>query len=138
MALFAVCAHGGAINTYNGFPLTTAYAAPYVHSTGPITQYSSVPAVTSYAAPLAYSAPVVSAPVAYTGYAHAAPVYAARSVVAAPVVYSAPTVYSAPAVIAKHAATYTAVNKGSVHTAPLEGHVVDQTSLNLASAPGTL
>jgi hypothetical protein len=34
-------------------------------------------------------------------------------------------------------ATYNAVTRGAVHQAPLEGHAVSQTSLNLAPAPGT-
>ena len=36
-----------------------------------------------------------------------------------------------------HAASYTAANRGSVHTAPLIGHVVSQKSINTAPAPGT-
>ena len=36
-----------------------------------------------------------------------------------------------------HSATYTAANRGSVHTAPLVGHVVSQKSINTAPAPGT-
>ena len=35
-------------------------------------------------------------------------------------------------------ATYQAITRGAVHTAPLEGHSVSQTSLNLEPAPGTL
>ncbi|XP_055593898.1 adult cuticle protein 1-like [Uranotaenia lowii] len=35
-------------------------------------------------------------------------------------------------------ATYVAANRGAVHKAPLAGHIVNQKSLNLAAAPGTL
>ncbi|XP_055588891.1 adult cuticle protein 1-like [Uranotaenia lowii] len=35
-------------------------------------------------------------------------------------------------------ATYVAANPGAVHKAPLPGHIVNQKSLNLAPAPGTL
>ncbi|XP_055593822.1 adult cuticle protein 1-like [Uranotaenia lowii] len=35
-------------------------------------------------------------------------------------------------------ATYVAANRGAVHKAPLAGHIVNQKSLNLAPAPGTL
>ncbi|XP_039450935.1 adult cuticle protein 1-like [Culex pipiens pallens] len=35
-------------------------------------------------------------------------------------------------------ASYVAANRGSVHAAPLPGHLISQKSLNLAPAPGTL
>ncbi|KAL1374019.1 hypothetical protein pipiens_005032 [Culex pipiens pipiens] len=38
----------------------------------------------------------------------------------------------------QHSATYVAANRGAVHKAPLAGHAVNQKSLNLAPAPGTL
>lgn len=109
MALFAVCAQGSAVWPYAAWP----YGA---HLHAPITQYSSYPAI----APIAY---------AHHGYpAH----------VAAPALYS--HYHAAPAVVpvAKVAASYTAATRGAVHTAPLEGHAISQTSLNLAPAPGTL
>ncbi|XP_055592435.1 adult cuticle protein 1-like [Uranotaenia lowii] len=37
-----------------------------------------------------------------------------------------------------HSASYVAANRGAVHKAPLPGHIVNQKSLNLAPAPGTL
>jgi Cuticle protein len=43
----------------------------------------------------------------------------------------------AVAPVAHHGATYTAKTRGAVHTAPLPGHVLSQTSLNVAPAPGT-
>jgi hypothetical protein len=43
----------------------------------------------------------------------------------------------AHAVVPAHAATYTAKTRGAVHTAPLPGHVLSQTSLNLAAPAGT-
>ncbi|XP_001845119.2 adult cuticle protein 1 [Culex quinquefasciatus] len=38
----------------------------------------------------------------------------------------------------QHSATYIAASRGAVHEAPLAGHAVNQKSLNLAPAPGTL
>ncbi|XP_055644668.1 histidine-rich protein PFHRP-II-like [Toxorhynchites rutilus septentrionalis] len=38
----------------------------------------------------------------------------------------------------EHSATYVAANRGAVHKAPLAGHAINQKSLNLAPAPGTL
>ncbi|XP_055632761.1 adult cuticle protein 1-like [Toxorhynchites rutilus septentrionalis] len=49
--------------------------------------------------------------------------------------------HHAAAVIAApvhHSASYVAANRGAVHKAPLAGHAVNQKSLNLAPAPGTL
>lgn len=43
---------------------------------------------------------------------------------------------AAPALLAE--AKYTAVNRGAVHTAPLPGHVLSQSSVNLQPADGTL
>jgi Cuticle protein len=43
----------------------------------------------------------------------------------------------AHAVAPAHGATYTAKTRGAVHTAPLAGHVLSQTSVNVAPAPGT-
>jgi hypothetical protein len=95
-------------------------AAPLVHTAAwghaahlaapwaPITQYSSID--------LAHHVPA---------YAHHIP---AAKIIAAPAVHALPV----------HGASYTAANRGSVHTAPLPGHAVSQTSLNLAPAPGTL
>ena len=36
-----------------------------------------------------------------------------------------------------HSASYVAANRGSVHSAPLIGHIVSQKSVNTAPAPGT-
>ena len=113
LAFFAV-AHGSAIyNPYGAWP----YAAP-------IAQYASVPA-----------------PWASHGWAsHVSAVHpAAIQVAAHPSVYGYPGVYGHPAVVAvpKVAATYTAATRGAVHTAPLEGHVISRSNLNLAPAPGT-
>lgn len=45
----------------------------------------------------------------------------------------------APVIVAAEpAATYVAANRGSVHTAPLPGHAISATSLNLDPAPGAL
>lgn len=123
LALFAVAAQSSAVWPYSAWA-----HAPALHA--PITQYSSWPAVHAHAyAPAAIS------------YAHhvAAPHHVAvapHHVVAAPVHHAyASHVVAAP--VHHHGATYTAANRGSVHTAPLPGHIASQTSLNLAPAPGT-
>ncbi|XP_053673092.1 adult cuticle protein 1-like [Anopheles nili] len=58
----------------------------------------------------------------------------------APVAYVEPSYAYQPAVVAvaPKEARYLAANRGAVHEAPLPGHVVNQQSLNLAPAPGTL
>lgn len=43
-----------------------------------------------------------------------------------------------PVIVAAAPATYVAANRGIVHTAPLPGHAISATSLNLDPAPGTL
>lgn len=162
MALFAACVQSSGVVSYSGLPYASAYnsgvygAPSYVSA--PITQYSSYPAIASpvayasspvaYASsPLAYAASPVSyaaspvayaaAPVSYSSYS-APSVYTAASPLAyAAKAYAVPSVYQAPAVIAKLGATYTAATRGAVHTAPLEGHALSQTSLNVAPAPGT-
>ncbi|XP_049278039.1 adult cuticle protein 1-like [Anopheles funestus] len=118
-------------------------------------------AYSSYAVPLAYSVPqttVVQQNVApkYVVSGYAAPYVASPYVAAAhsyavpavsyahTAVHSAPAVTYAvaqPAVYAAHVqqeARYVAANRGAVHEAPLAGHAVNQQSLNLAPAPGTL
>jgi hypothetical protein len=103
---------------YAGFPYPYAAA----HVVPAISQYShvdytAVPAVVPHAVHLAHP-------------------YAAHW--PAPLAYHAPVVYAAPAVaLAKAPATYTAQTRGSLHTAPLEGHEISQTSLNLEPAPGS-
>ncbi|XP_059617477.1 adult cuticle protein 1-like [Phlebotomus argentipes] len=52
--------------------------------------------------------------------------------------YSAPLAYAAPAPILAHEGSYVAANRGSVHVAPLPGHLHSASSINLAPAPGTL
>ncbi|XP_058061801.1 adult cuticle protein 1-like [Anopheles bellator] len=58
---------------------------------------------------------------------------------AAPVAVVAPYSYQ-PAVVAvaPKEARYLAANRGAVHEAPLPGHAINQQSLNLEPAPGTL
>ncbi|KAL7034856.1 hypothetical protein ACKWTF_008145 [Chironomus riparius] len=114
IALFVACASSSAVWPY-------APSAPWAYSAyshAPITQYSSYPAYYAHAPAVSYAN-------------HVAAPYVASPYVAAPYVH-APVVAAIP-----HTATYTAANKGSVHTAPLPGHAVSQTSLNLAPAPGT-
>uniref|UniRef100_A0A182MUQ7 Uncharacterized protein n=1 Tax=Anopheles culicifacies TaxID=139723 RepID=A0A182MUQ7_9DIPT len=117
----------------------TAYSAPAVTyashaSVAPVAAYSA------YAAPVAtYAAPVAT---------YASPIsYAAQStVVSAPVAYAAPTAYAynqasyVPTVYAQvqKEARYVAATRGAVHEAPLVGHSVNQKSLNVEPAPGTL
>ncbi|XP_050085473.1 adult cuticle protein 1-like [Anopheles aquasalis] len=59
---------------------------------------------------------------------------------AAPVAVVAPYTAYEPAVVAvaPKEARYLAANRGAVHEAPLPGHTVNQQSLNLEPAPGTL
>lgn len=55
-----------------------------------------------------------------------------------PSLHSAVHAVHAPAILpVAHEGTYTAANRGSVHVAPLPGHLQSATSLNLAPAPGT-
>uniref|UniRef100_A0A182IUQ6 Uncharacterized protein n=2 Tax=Anopheles atroparvus TaxID=41427 RepID=A0A182IUQ6_ANOAO len=64
---------------------------------------------------------------------HALAIHGSHAVLLAP----AP---GAPAVVAlapPPAATSVSVTRGAVHVAPLPGHTVSQTQLNLAAAPGT-
>ncbi|XP_058122509.1 adult cuticle protein 1-like [Anopheles ziemanni] len=115
-------------------------------------------AYTSYAVPLAYSVPqttvvqqnvapkyvvsdyatpYVAAPyAAYSAYNYAtvpaAVSYASHAV--HPVAYAAAPVYAH----VQKEARYLAATRGAVHEAPLAGHAVNQQSLNLAPAPGTL
>lgn len=67
---------------------------------------------------------------------------------ASPLAYSAPIAYAAPSAHVYHAAPvavvapapegqYVAANRGSVHVAPLPGHVASVSSSNLDAAPGT-
>jgi Cuticle protein len=99
---------------YAGLPYPYV-AHPHAHVVPAITQYShvdytAVPAAVHVAAPWPY----------HVAYPHV------------------PIVVAAPAVaVAKAPATYTAQTRGSLHTAPLEGHEVSQTSLNLEPAPGS-
>nr|XP_040234570.2 cuticle protein 16.5-like [Anopheles coluzzii]XP_049464149.1 cuticle protein 16.5-like [Anopheles coluzzii] len=111
-------------------PAPLAYAAP---------AYSYVAQTVSHAVPAVSYARVASvAPVAYS----APSFYADSDVVeAAPVaVAPAATVVAQPAVavVAQKEARYVAANRGAVHEAPLAGHAVNQQSLNLEAAPGTL
>lgn len=131
VALFAAC-QASAIYPYASIA-HHASVHPVAHHIPAITQYSSYPA--HYAAPVSY------AHVAHHAIAHAP----AAVHVAAPLAYAhhgyahhAYAHHAAPIIVAKHEAQYTAANRGSVHTAPLPGHAVSQTSLNLAPAPGTL
>ncbi|KAG5669008.1 hypothetical protein PVAND_016911 [Polypedilum vanderplanki] len=129
-AIFA-CASAGVV-PYAAWP----YAASWDHTAplgSPITQYSS-----------GHAAHIVATP---TAHLVAAPAVSYAAHIAAPYVAASPYVAHVPAVvahapvakvIAPAAASYTAATRGAVHTAPLEGHAVSQTSLNLASAPGTL
>jgi hypothetical protein len=138
VVMFALASANAGLVSYAGLPYPTSFSQySYGYSAGiPVAstyaaQYSSAyPAVQHIANPLAYAGQAVyGAP--YTAYPYA-------QHIAAPLAYSAPAVYAAPAtVLAKAPATYTAQTRGSIHTAPLEGHELSQTSLNVAPAPGT-
>ncbi|XP_063709281.1 adult cuticle protein 1-like [Culicoides brevitarsis] len=140
------------VATYAAQAPVIAYSAPTVYQAAPQVAYHSEPAhYTKYvAAPEVYSAKVVApevysakvvapapAPLAYTTKVVAAPVaYEAAKVVAAPVAYEATKYVSAPIahIEVEGEAKYTAINRGAVHEAPLPGHKLSQTSLNLAPA----
>jgi hypothetical protein len=138
VVMFALASANAGLVSYAGLPYPTSFSQySYGYSAGiPVAstyaaQYSSAyPAVQHIANPLAYAGQAVyGAP--YTAYPYA-------QHIAAPLAYSAPVVYAAHAtVLAKAPATYTAQTRGSIHTAPLEGHELSQTSLNVAPAPGT-
>ena len=103
-------------------PLAYSYGpAPYLSHTilqAPLT-YQQVSPNAAYAAPL-------PAPVAYTAAHFAAPI-------------ATPIAYAAPAVVAtKLEPTYTAINRGAIHSAPLPGHSESTSAVNLEPAPGTL
>ncbi|XP_055712175.1 adult cuticle protein 1-like [Phlebotomus papatasi] len=50
---------------------------------------------------------------------------------------AAPLAYTAPVPVVAEG-SYVAANRGSVHVAPLPGHLNSASSINLAPAPGTL
>ncbi|XP_055685547.1 adult cuticle protein 1-like [Lutzomyia longipalpis] len=91
------------------------------------------------AAVAATQASVLAHPYAYSSvWPGAAPYHWTGAPLAytAPLAYAAHT-YAAPALIA-HEGSYVAANRGSVHVAPLPGHINSASSINLAPAPGTL
>ena len=114
---------------------------PYAHS------YLAAPAISQIASapahlPISWSHQVSAVHPAVIAAPHAVQIashYAAAPVHYAPAHY-AQAIHVSPAVLPVHkvAATYTAATLGAVHTAPLEGHSISRTNLNLAPAPGTL
>lgn len=130
-----------------GYPESYSSYSSYPYGATPgINQYSSV----DYAAvPYAVKSVGYAAAPAY-GYgasvAHHVPSYGygAHKVVSVPEAgypysYSSSNVYTVPKTyaVAHHGAEYKAITRGAVHTAPLPGHAVSQTSINVAPAPGT-
>ncbi|XP_050085461.1 adult cuticle protein 1-like [Anopheles aquasalis] len=132
-------------------------AKVYSFPTETVVQQNVVPRyVTAYSAPaVTYASHAVAAPVA----AYAAPLtYAAHNAhvqVQVPTAYTAPIAYSAPVAYASHQtnyvhavptvyapvqkeARYVAATRGAIHEAPLAGHAINQKSLNIEPAPGTL
>lgn len=87
--------------------------------------YSSIPTGSLVAAPYA------AAPLAFPSYG-----FRSYGFAPAPIAYAAAPL--AAAAIIPGEARYTALNRGALHDAPLPGHALSQTSLNLAPAPGTL
>lgn len=96
--------------------------------------------------PLAYSASwPYAAPLAWDGITQYASLPHSSVIASTPLVRTAhwapePVLYAAtPAItrIIPGEAKYTAVNRGAIHEAPLPGHALSQTSLNVAPAPGT-
>ena len=124
----AVAAQGGVLpySAYYGSPLaynSLAYdsGAYYgAHYASPaISQYSSLPYTAVHAPAVSYAHHVPA--LAYSAHHVPAVAYAAAPVIA----------------VAPAEATYTAATRGAVHTAPLPGHALSQTSLNVQAAPGT-
>ncbi|XP_035916992.1 cuticle protein 16.5-like [Anopheles stephensi] len=125
----AVAAEGSAIASY-AVPL--AYSVPQTT----VVQQNVAP---KYVV-AGYAAPYVASPYVAAAHSYAVPAvsYASTAVHAVPAVsYAVPqaTVYAAHV---QQEARYLAATRGAVHEAPLPGHSVNQQSLNLASAPGTL
>lgn len=110
--------HGWAAPAAESWSSQTSWSAPIAHhwAPAPVAHWAAPAAhwaapVQHWAAPAAHwAAPAEhwSEPAHVVAHAHAAPV-----------------------------AQYVAANRGSVHTAPLPGHVASATSLNLQPAPGT-
>lgn len=103
------------------------FAAPYPYFFGAV----HAPAAVAVAHPGPYQ--VVSGPAVVKTPAVVATVAAAPAVVKAPVV-ALPVV---PPVVAAPGGTFVAKTRGSLHVAPLEGHVKSVASVNLEPAPGT-
>uniref|UniRef100_A0A182KAJ4 Cuticle protein n=1 Tax=Anopheles christyi TaxID=43041 RepID=A0A182KAJ4_9DIPT len=125
----AVAAEGHAISSY-AVPL--AYSVPQTT----VVQQNVAP---KYVV-AGYAAPYVASPYVAAAHSYAVPAvsYANTAIHSVPAVtYAAPhaTVYAAPV---QQEARYLAATRGAVHEAPLVGHAVNQQSLNLAAAPGTL
>ncbi|XP_058056727.1 adult cuticle protein 1-like [Anopheles bellator] len=127
-------------------------AVPSVYAAETVVQQNVVPRyVTAYSAPaVTYASHGIAPVAAYAAHAHAPVAYAAHStVVEAPLAYSAPIAYAhdhhsyvhaVPTVYAPvhKEASYVAATRGAVHHAPLPGHAINQKSLNVEPAPGTL
>lgn len=81
---------------------------------------------------------LIATPLTYAAHAYPAPLaYAAPLHYAAPI--HTPLTYAAPVIAAARLEpSYTAVNRGAVHVAPLPGHSESTSSVNLEPAPGTL
>ncbi|KFB38685.1 AGAP008460-PA-like protein [Anopheles sinensis] len=127
-----------------------AYNPVYTVPQATVVQQNVVPKyVTAYSAPaVTYASYAVAPAVSYASHVSAPVSYAAHNTViqAAPVAYAAPTAYAyenaqyVPQVYAsvQKEASYVAATRGAVHVAPLAGHAVNQKSLNVEAAPGTL
>lgn len=110
-----VCCNGALI------PLTTVidHHGVHTHHTihAPITAISSAPGSLSITTTGVHPAALIAAPV--------------QVIAAHPVHHTVAAVAAAPG-------TYVAVNRGTVHTAPREGHTDAAVSVNLEPAPGTV
>ncbi|KFB44205.1 AGAP008460-PA-like protein [Anopheles sinensis] len=124
-----------------------AYNSVYTVPQATVVQQNVVPKyVTAYSAPAVnYASYAVAPAVSYASHVSAPVSYVAPTsyaVQAAPVAYAAPTAYAqyVPQVYApvQKEASYVAATRGAVHVAPLAGHAVNQKSLNVEAAPGTL
>uniref|UniRef100_A0A182J4Q8 Uncharacterized protein n=2 Tax=Anopheles atroparvus TaxID=41427 RepID=A0A182J4Q8_ANOAO len=119
MMVLAVAVQGSSV-TYWGNGAALPYLAPAtLGSWVQDNSYARIVSPWNYAYQGVPVASPVAAPVAYVEPYHS---YQPETVVA----------------VAQKEARYLAANRGAVHEAPLPGHTVNQQSLNLEPAPGTL
>ncbi|EAT46601.1 AAEL002212-PA [Aedes aegypti] len=125
IAAVAEASHIPSIHAHHGFNYAAAPVITYAAHHGPTVVRSN-----AHHAWVHHGYPQVAA---YKSYAHHVP----AAVTAYGGHWDHHHVPASVAVPVHHSATYVAANPGAVHKAPLAGHLVNQKSLNLASASGT-